>query len=51
MKNLILKVTLLLSCSVSDNCDGTQKDWENILSQIRPEVDKAISDFCKDILY
>lgn len=36
---------------VSDNCDGTQKDWENVLSKIRPEVDKAISNFCKEILY
>lgn len=36
---------------VSDNCDGTQKDWENVLSQIRPEVDKTISDFCKEILH
>lgn len=36
---------------VSDNCDGTQKDWENVLSQIRPEVDKAISNFCKEMLH
>ncbi|MEG1838767.1 MAG: hypothetical protein RR220_05690, partial [Bacteroidaceae bacterium] len=36
---------------VSDNCDGTLKDWGNILSQIRPEIDKAISDFCKEILH
>ncbi|MEG1546505.1 MAG: hypothetical protein RR371_04570, partial [Bacteroides sp.] len=36
---------------VSDNCDGTPKDWGNILSQIRPEIDKAISDFCKEILH
>ena len=36
---------------VSDNCDGTQKDWENVLSEIRPGINQAISDFCKEILH
>ncbi len=34
---------------VSDNCDGTMKDWAAILEHIRPTIDVCIEDFCKEM--
>jgi adenosylhomocysteine nucleosidase len=34
---------------VSDNCDGTVKDWENILSQISGKLGQIVSNFLKNL--
>ena len=34
---------------VSDNCDGTVKDWENILSKISGKLGQIVSDYLENI--
>jgi adenosylhomocysteine nucleosidase len=34
---------------VSDNCDGTVKDWENILSKISRKLGQIVSDYLENI--
>ncbi|CAK7034130.1 MAG: 5'-methylthioadenosine/S-adenosylhomocysteine nucleosidase [Parabacteroides sp.] len=36
---------------ISDNCDGTIKDWEKILDKLRPDIDESITKFCNELLY